>query len=164
MITYEKKASECSVDELRAFMALVIQADEVDPEGFEGRLKRAERLIFIFEAEELIGIAAIKRPSMSYIKRVFEKAQFTGNPNSFVFELGWIVIKEHFRGQRLSRVLMEKALQCTMGHKVFATTRADNIAMQKTNERYGFHIVGKRYPTSRVGRHYYLNLFINEAA
>ena len=158
-----KRPSDCSRGEIEAFMALVIEADEVDPEGLEDRVKRAEMLIFIYDdEEELIGVAAVKRPGKSYKDRVFEKAQTTEDPASFTFELGWIVIKTRFRGQHLSRVFVEAALRITAGHKVFATTRTDNVAMKKTNERYGFHPVGKPYPTNRKGRNYDLALFIKE--
>jgi predicted GNAT family N-acyltransferase len=144
------------------FMKLVIEADEVDPEGLERRVMRAERLIFLHNKKEVIGVAATKRPGKSRKESVFRKAQSTEDPTSFTFELGWIVVNERFRGQHLSRTLVEAALEVAAGHRIFATTRTDNLRMQKTIERYGFHAVGKPYPTSREGRKYDLTLFIKQ--
>jgi len=161
MKKYSKRPFDCSKIEIKMFMDLVIKAGEVEPEGLEDRVKRAEKLIFMWEDNgELIGVAAVKRPNEKYKKRVFSKAQSKEDPQSFSFEIGWIVIDERFRGQHLSRDLLDIALQITEGHKVFATTRTNNLAMQKTNKRYGLNPNGKPYPTSRKDRNYDLTLFL----
>lgn len=152
-------------DDLDAFKKLVVSAGEVDPEGFDQRVKRAQGLIFLYgESEELVGVAAVKRPNQSYKQRVFKKAKSREDPARYLFELGWVVVDDRFRGNGFSRTLVDRAVSLVAGDNLFATTRSDNIPMRKTNEKRGFVMSGVPFRTSRKDRYHELLLFIRVAS
>lgn len=128
MRTEIKRFGECSLTEIAAFRALVIEADEVDPVGFDRRLARAERLIFLYGDEsELAGVGAVKRLDEAHRQSVFQSAQSLEDSASFVFEIGWIVVNPSFRNRHLSRELVVAALSVTKNANVFATVRTNCV-------------------------------------
>lgn len=138
-----KKPSKCSEGELDSFEALVIKGSEVAIAGFRDRIKKAKRLVFLFERDNtLAGIAALKKPNIRYKKSVFKKAESKEDPDEFTFEAGWIYVKEQFRGRKYSRLLLEEVLKLTGENRVYATTRENNEAMRRTNLRFGFEQSG----------------------
>jgi RimJ/RimL family protein N-acetyltransferase len=64
---------------------------------------------------------------------------------SFDVELGWVYVLPEHRGKHYSEVLSAAANSQSDGAPVFATTRSDNIAMQKALERLQFRRVGDPY-------------------
>lgn len=161
MIT-AKKPHECSDAEIEDFAAFVRAGGEVVSEGFEGRLKLAESLLFLVQDDCLKGIAAVKNPSKSYKERIFTKAKATVQANIFPFELGWVYVLPSSRGSGFSHTLVETALCVANGQAIFATSRTDNIAMQKVLTAHGFSCHGETYNSSR-GKHQ-LNLFVFNCA
>jgi predicted GNAT family N-acyltransferase len=156
-----KKPSECSSDEIEVFEKLVAEAGEVQTEGLRTLVLRAERLVFLYSGDkELAGIAAIKRPNEGYKRKVFRQAKSQEIPNSYTYELGWVVVTEAFRGLRLSCILVEAALTVVAEAKIYATTRTDNEPMLRTNVRYGFHVSGDPYLTNRQEGNHSLSLFV----
>ena len=146
MATVLKRPSECSDQELEAFEQLVVKGGEVNPKGLGQRIRRAERLVFHFtDKHQLIGVGALKVPSTTYKHKVFKRSRSRENPNEFDFELGWVFVDKHFRGQRLSRLLVGTLLQVTKGKNVYATTKKDNEPMQKTNLRLGLKRAGSPF-------------------
>ncbi len=144
-----KRFDECSPPEIAAFKKLVIKADEVDRVGFDRRLARADRLVFLYGDEsELAGVAAVKRPNEAHKQDVFRSVQSLSDPGSFVFEIGWIV------------ELVAAALSVVGEANVFATVRTKNVRKRKTSERFGFQLSGQPSRTNREGRDYELSLFI----
>src|SRR5213075_2856984 len=103
---------------------------EVQARGLTGLVERAECLIFLYtDLDELAGVAAVKRPNEGYKRKVFSKANSPEDPDKYPYELGWVVVREHFRGLRLSHVLLENALRFAGKTKIYATTRTDNEPM-----------------------------------
>jgi GNAT superfamily N-acetyltransferase len=153
------RPTDCSSDDLDTFKKLVIGSGEVNPEGFDQRVKRAEGLVFLYWGERVVGVAAIKRSNQSYKERVFKKAKSPEDPARYLFELGWVVVEDRFRGKGFSRALVERAVSLVPGENLFATTRADNIPMRKTNENCGFVVSGERFRTSRKDKQHELLLF-----
>ncbi|AGA89263.1 hypothetical protein Thimo_0400 [Thioflavicoccus mobilis 8321] len=161
MIT-SKKPVECSEIELADFAALVRAGGEVTKTGFDGRLKRAEALLFLEQDGCLQGIAAVKNPDKKYKEGVFAKAKSTIQSGIFVFELGWVFVLPSSRGGRLSYKLVEAAVSASKGQPIFATSRVDNIAMHKALKAYGFTCHGETYPSSRGQSQ--LKLFLHSGA
>ncbi len=150
----------CSGDDLAAFCRLVQEGGEVEAGRLQSRVGRARRLIFAYEAEALVGVAALKTPNAAYKRRVFQKAK-TSLPNACRLELGWVFVVQGRRGRGLSRQLVEAALSGVHAG-MFATSRADNVAMHHTLERCGFRRAGQPYKSDRATRD--LVLYVHEAA
>ena len=156
-----KCPSDCSQDELKVFKDLVVEAGEVQTESLRFLIVRAVSLIFLYDdSGDLVGIAAVKRPNEGYKQKIFSRAKSPENSDTYNYELGWIVVREKYRGNHLSRYLVEAALKVTDEAKISATTRATNLAMRRTNERYGFRVSGKPYSSNRRNDNYELLLFV----
>jgi GNAT superfamily N-acetyltransferase len=144
-------------------VSVVIEAGEVQTGGLAGLVKRAECLVLLYtDLNELAGVAAVKRPNETYRRNVFRKANSPENPDRYPYEIGWVVVREGFRGLRLSHVLLEAALEFVGKTKIYVTTRTDNEPMLRTNKRCGLHASGEPYATDRRGGAYKLSLFIKE--
>jgi len=150
--------SQCTDAEIAAFCCLVRQGDEVDPEDLEDRARKARALVFLYVDRVLIGVAAIKRPEKRYRDGVFRKAGVPNEATEFELELGWVFVREEYRDRHYSRVLSVAAITQTERLATFATTKADNAAMQKTLEWLKFERIGKPWPSNR--RPYNLALYV----
>jgi hypothetical protein len=110
-----KRPRECSSAELQDFAAFVLAGREVSPDGLEGRINKAEMLLFLVHDGCLKGIAAVKNPEKSHRERVFRKAQATVEAKRYPFELGWVFVLPSSRGCGLSHKLVQSAISCICG-------------------------------------------------
>ena len=72
----------------------------------------------------------MKRPQLSYRRKVFAKAQATTAPDEYRVELGWVAVAKSHRGRGLSRRIISQLIGLVENENVFATTRADARAMR----------------------------------
>jgi GNAT superfamily N-acetyltransferase len=155
-----RQPSLCTGAEIAAFCDLVRQGEEVDPRGLEDRAKRAKALVLLFVDRTLAGVAALKRPARTYRDGVFQKAGVPNAAKSFDLELGWVFVPKVHRGKQYSRVLSAAALSQNERLPTFATTRADNMAMQRTLEHLAFRRLGDSWRSSR-GKREWLVLYVS---
>jgi RimJ/RimL family protein N-acetyltransferase len=154
-----KSPLKCDQHELESFEALVRMGEEVAGDGLTERIRNAAFLLFLRNADGgLIGVSALKRPNPGYRVKVFKSAHSQLRPEDYGLELGWIYLVEAERGNKLSHILLEKLLLHLNHERVYATTREHNLAMIRTNERYGFRREGNPYPAAN--RQYNLILFV----
>jgi GNAT superfamily N-acetyltransferase len=145
-----KKPEFCSKKELRTFESLVSKGGEVIKAGLSHRILKAEKLIFLFEEDGVLsGIAALKKPDPVYKKKVFDKAGSAENNDQFTFEVGWIFVEEKFRRKKYSQLLLKHILKLAGKNKIYATTREDNVAMNKTNSHLGLELSGHSYKSDK---------------
>jgi GNAT superfamily N-acetyltransferase len=137
----------CSDGEIAAFCCLVQQGDEVMGLGLEGRVRQATALSFLYINGTLVGVAALKQPHRGYRERVFKKAAVPKDSAMFELELGWVYVRPEYRKKGYSEVLSAAAKTQSDGAPIFATTRSDNHAMQKTLEHLRFRRIGESYPS-----------------
>lgn len=161
-IVIVKNPSECSPPELQDFVSLVLAGGEVTPAGLPKRVRNAQHLVFLTEANCLKGIAAVKHPALDYRRRVFQKAHASVNDMEFSLELGWVFVLPSSRGAGLSHMLLKAALSTVSGRGIFATSRSDNTPMHKALKANGFSCHGTAYASAR-GNHQ-LTLFVCNAA
>ncbi len=145
VIQAPNKVSESEFDK---FAALVIVGGEV-ADGIRERLTGAYRLGFVFYENEVVGTAAIKKPLISYRRKVFSKAKTNLSPNDYSYELGWIFLHEQHRKKGQMTRLLDKMMPLTKDKSVFSTTRSDNAVMQKILPQLGFEKVGVGYKSER---------------
>lgn len=153
-----KKPKECSGTELERFVNLVCAGEEVAASGLETRVRNAAFLIFLTEEQHLIGIAALKRPSLNYRRLVSEKAGVALETSVFPYELGWVYVIPSARGRGFSRKLVSAAIDAAGGMGMFATSRENNVCIHRTLEHLGFVRSGLLYASS-LGN-YKLQLFL----
>jgi len=161
--TVQKRPGDCTDEELNAFEGLVKKGGEVAASGLRSRIKSAQWLVFLFEENQsLAGVAALKRPSGTYKKKVFRKAKSREDPDDFRFEAGWIYIDDQFRRKGHSRVLLDAVLKLAGEGQVYATTREDNEPMRRTNRRCGLQESGSPYRSDEG--EYKLVLYLRKSA
>jgi len=151
-----KAPSKCDDKELLDFHRLVLKGEQVQAAGLKYRIRRAVLLAFYYERDTLVGVAALKRPNRAYKDEVFRKAGVFEKRDELDFELGWAFTLEKYRGKGICSCLVRKLLEESEPKNLFATTRKDNLQMQKILKQNGFRRVGKSY----VGRSCSLLLFI----
>lgn len=142
--------------DLKTFCELVLCGGEVQREGLEELVKKAKALVFLREDNEVFGVAGIKWPRNKHRNDVFRDARVPEYAYKFQLELGWIVVKPEYQKKGYSLVLSASAMSEAEGKPTFATTRLDNLPMQKTLERIGF----RRYGDSWQGRNHRLVLYV----
>ena len=136
---------EFSEAEKIAFITLVYSGGEVRKSTLQDNVKTAVRLVFLRDAGDLIGVAALKVPIHTYRDTLFAKTDVILGDAEVPYEVGYILVKETARGQGFSNVLVGTALDAAVGRGIFATSRSDNIPMHKTLARFGFEKVGKPF-------------------
>lgn len=153
-----KKPSECNEEEKNNFIQLVKRGGEVERAGLRKRIERAELLAFHYENNNLVGIAAIKQPYKTYVEQVFKKAGVSEKYNTYKLEIGWAFTIPEYRSNSICSDLIKRLISTLQLKNIFATTRTDNLSMQKILVRNGFQKVGHLYLGSNCD--YRLQLFI----
>lgn len=155
-----KSPKSCSVAEIAAFEALVIEGGEVELAGLRERILHAEQLVFIYDNNSVVvAVGAIKHPNAGYKSSVFEKSGIS-EQGGYEFEAGWLYVAKAARGKGYGRILMESICQLLPDKSCFATTRENNTAMQYLFNQFGFSKLGNSYK-SRKGN-YSLILYVKE--
>jgi GNAT superfamily N-acetyltransferase len=142
----------CTESEIATFCHLVRQGEEVQRQGLEARIRRAKALVLLHVDRQVVGVAALKQPAKTYRDGVFRKAGVANAAVSFDLELGWVFVLPAHRGKQYSRILSAAALSRSERKPTFATTRADNIAMQRTLEHLAFRRLGDSWRSDRGQR------------
>jgi len=151
---------DCAPQALADFENLVTKYGTVDPEGLTQRIREASRLLFLRGLNgQLVGVGALKRPQLSYRRKVFAKARAPIRPDEYRVELGWVAVAKSHRGRGLSRRIIGQLISLAENENLFATTRADARAMRFAAD-CGFEPAGYPYPS---GRGYDLVLYLRNA-
>lgn len=145
--TLECKApADCSEADLDRFAALVTQGGEV-ADGMRERVSTAHLLGFIKYEGHAVGVAALKKPKATYRKKVFEQAKSERSGADFLFEVGWIFLKENHRQKGQMTELLTTMFEAVTGKRIFATTRSANEVMKQVLTHFKFETSGDPYPS-----------------
>lgn len=146
-----KSPVDCTQEELHAFLAMILSGNKIMKERLEQRIRNAVFLAFAYDDAELVGIAALKRPLLTYKNRIFQQAAVPEQAKKFLYEFGYAVTKKTYRRKGVATELAQSLLQKT-NKNVFATT--GNKIAEKLLERFGFKKLGTPY------KGYNKNLFL----
>jgi len=134
---------------LAAFHALVVQGDEVDPNGLEGRIKKASTLAFGLCNGVLVAVAAVKRQELGYRRDTFKNAGISELTANYPCEFGWAFVTPEYRGKKFSIALVEKSLSSLKAENVYATTKTSNAQMHSVLGKFGFAPAGQPWRSHR---------------
>lgn len=126
-----KSPSDCSQDELEAFITLAAKGEQVEAQAIRVGASRAESLLWIGDREGLNGVAAVKIPFRSYRDDVFLKAGASDLAKEFRLELGYVCVDEKKRKKGTGAKLVSEAMNLIGGRSVFAT----NARRQRRHEK-----------------------------
>jgi len=109
--------------------------------SLRSRLERCIRIVTLThpKTDELIGLAAIKRPFKSYREKILRELL-----SEFEYELGYVSIIPRYRRLGLSAGLVREALY-RLGCNVFSTVDNKNKAIIKTLWQNDFEFCGNFY-------------------
>lgn len=145
----DKAGARCTDPEIAAFCELVRKGDEVDPDGLEGRVRRALLLSFGTSDGALVAVAGIKNPYSGYRTGVFEKSRSELSPLDFGVELGWVMVDEAVRRRGYARHVLAAVLESLKGDRIYTTSRAANKPMHALLLGHGFELAGRPWRSSR---------------
>src|SRR5260370_13672111 len=139
------RPGECTRAELGTFVGTGAEGGQVALAGREGRIVAASWLGFHYVGDEFVGVAALKRPTPSRVRRVYGGTEASEPTLQPLVELGWVHTKERFRGRGIARRLCEQLLEKASAGQVFATVRQDNDPMRHVLAALGLPQVGKPF-------------------
>ena len=137
-----EEANNFSENDLESFKQILLSAEQVREETFPALIQRNPRVVLVYE-NTIVAIGALKIPNEDYKKGVFKKAQSKEDPNSYKFELGWVVSLAKGNGKLVVKILAD------VNENLYATTRADNHKMISILKRNGFQQTGMPYKSER---------------
>ena len=140
---------DCSEEELERFHEMLLTQHLCTANGLMDRIKRAERLGFIYSeamGDTPLGIGALKRPYPDYTNRVFAQAG-SATPANIHLELGWLYILPAFRRQGLCNYLVSFLLD-GIRRPIYATCGVNNQNMIRVLENFSFRRAGSPWQSS----------------
>lgn len=148
---------QCSELEVDSFIRLVSAGGEVADHGLRRRVMAAASLVYAHRDQELVGVAALKKPNPHYRSSVAIRSGVNLPPRLYAYELGWVFVMSAARDNGYGTLLSRRAIESAGNHGVFATSRTDNVPMHNTLAKLGFIQVGRPYASHRGM--YFLQLF-----
>ncbi|MGM9478729.1 hypothetical protein ACS5PU_20060 [Pedobacter sp. GSP4] len=140
-----KRPSDCSITELHYFYLMLRKGNKVSPIDLPLKILHAEFLGFCYQHKKLVGISAIKRPTISYLMDVHQKAGVVSRINKPFMEVGYSYTRSAFRQKGISstlkRMLLQKINQ--YGGTLFSTTATPSSQRFLLNN--GFRACGNPY-------------------
>ncbi|WP_318489218.1 hypothetical protein [Photobacterium leiognathi] len=156
MKTIIKSPTDCTDNEIDTFVRMTEEGGQVRTYQLRSKILRAQKLVFIYDNESCVAIAALKTPADSYKAKVFNAADVQDKLTSYHFEIGYIYATVSGVGNQL----MEGVIEASEESAIFATTRDSNAVMQHLLPKFGLNKLGKSYKNDS-GK-YLLGLFGNE--
>ena len=136
-------------DHIDRFKSLVLAGGEVAEHGLRDLILAANWLAFGWEDDQLLGIAGLKNPKLSYRDRISKSSGVALKVDELPLEFGWVFIEHIGRGRGLSLPLGQSLIEATNRQGVFATSRSDNLRMHKTLNKLGFTRMGTEWPSKQ---------------
>ena len=136
-----KHAAPSDVDE---FVRLVAYGGAVKEHYVrQGTSRDGAKLVFARIEDTVVGVAALKVPGVNY-RGGIERSSKSGHPlpaDEYPFELGYVAVPEAYSGRGIAGTLIEKVIELSDGHGLFATTSTPAM-MKALLPRAGFKQVG----------------------
>lgn len=143
-----KRPSDCTPDEIRAFINVAVKGGEVMERDIERGAKHARCLLWIDESGTPLAVAALKKPFESYRKNIIDKSGAALPTAQFPYEFGYAYTEEKHRRRGYGKELLEKALEVASPDGVYATLRADNDSMCSLLKKNSFIPSGHEYDST----------------
>ncbi|KQM76353.1 hypothetical protein ASE74_20120 [Pedobacter sp. Leaf216] len=119
-----KKPADCSITQLHHFYMLLKKGNKVSPVDLPLKIFNAAFLAFCYNGKRLVGISAIKKPSLTYLKDVHQKAGISNGIHQNFLEVGYSFTRESVRRKGISSTLKRMLLKKINDHQgiLFSTT------------------------------------------
>ncbi len=140
-----RKPSECSEKDIENFLRVLENSDHIGKSRLRERVMKARLLAFHYENDALVGVLALKQPSRSYKKKIFEMAGAPYDSSKFSVEIGWAFTLPEYRGRGIFSSLHKKIISGAGNINIYTTIRTTNTLLQAFLEKNGFRKTGSPY-------------------
>ena len=140
--------------EKRECVALIVEGGAVDRESVEQWFPRSVLVAVQRWASAIVGVGVIKPVRRRYTERVAKRSG--AELQLGIHELGYITVREGYRGQGMSRAIVQALLAAHEG-PLFAST--SNVWMIRTLKQFGFAQRGNTWCGNRRDE---LSLWVRE--
>lgn len=155
-----KKYSDLSEPERVQIINLILKGDEVNSATLPNRLSESALIAYFIDSNKIMATATIKMPLDSYKTKVFYDSNSNLSISDYIYELGYVMVDENCRGGKLASRLCRELTKIFLSQNLFATTRVDNVPMQKILKNNYFSEIGIMYPNRTNTT--FLKLFIKQ--
>lgn len=145
-----KQPSDCSQKEINDFYEMVLEGGQDVKETIKDGVNRSYLLGFHYVKNDLIGIAAIKKPMDYWKSFILKNAKLTNFINKIKFEFGYVYTRPEFENNKICSNLTRSLLKKVDAVNIFATTKTTNKKMIHILEKNGF----KKYGNFIMGVQY----------
>ena len=140
-----KRPVDCSITQLHHFYMLLRKGNKVSPIDLPLKIFSAEFLAFCYNGKRLVGISAIKRPTVSYLEDVYRKAGIVTDIHQPFLEVGYSFTRESVRKKGISGTLKRMLLKKISAHKGFVFSTTATPSSQRFLMFNGFRPKGTPY-------------------
>lgn len=142
MTTIIAQPKDIKADHLKQILDLIIKGGQVNPDGLQVKILRADLVAYILQDDHVICTATLKNPYLSYRKKIFNSAQAKSS-SEYNKELGYIVTNPNFENKGHCQKLIKTFFNKISEHSIYATTRKPS--MVHILGKFGFSQTGKIY-------------------
>lgn len=142
MTTIILQPKDINPDHLKQILTLIIKGGQVNRDGLQNRILRADLIAYMIQNEQVICTATLKNPHSSYRTKVFNQAKTEIVPDNYK-ELGYIVTHPNFERKGHCQKLLKIFFKEIDRYSLFATTRKPSIV--HILRKFGFSQAGKTY-------------------
>lgn len=132
---------------------LIKKGGQVNMDYFDAGWGRNPIVATIWSDEKLVACGALKVPDPIYKQRLFVERAKTADPfENIKYELGWIVTDEAYRGRGFCINIIKMLLNykgTETEETFYATSRLDNLSIQKILKCQGFRESGEPFKSKR---------------
>jgi len=136
---------EATGRQIKDFKTVADSGGESFMENFEYKLLYTVELMgFCYDDNKLVGIRALKTPSLEQVKSYMVKV---GRPDlHFKYELGYAAVLPEARGRGIYQKLTEGMLEY-LKEPAYIVTRKENHPVIHTMSKLGFETIGCEFPS-----------------
>ena len=137
-----KKPSDCTSEEKRSFVDLVVSGDQNVPSHVRNSFNKLVWVGLLYEGDEIKAVSSLKKGNNV---NIFDKAGVEEMASDYPYEVGFSFTSPSSRGKGYNTKL-KKELFAKVGSKgIFATIRVTNKESMAVNKKLGFKPLGEPY-------------------
>lgn len=143
--TFIRRPQDCSKKMKSLFIQIATAGGEADAYRVKNSLAYTEALFFIGIGTNIIGVSALLRPRLDYLKHLFENAGVPQMCNPYSVESCWLSVLQEHRGKGIWRHARAAKLEY-MGNRPFhSVRRVDNTNVSNLQKENEYTVAGTEF-------------------
>jgi RimJ/RimL family protein N-acetyltransferase len=134
-----KKPSDCSKEEKRNFIELVVSGNQNTPSHVRNSFNKLVWVGLLYEDDEIKAVSSLKKGDPD----IFDRAESEEDPKDYPYEVGFSFTDHNSRGKGFNKILKKELFDKVGNRGIYATIRVTNKESMAVNTKIGFRPVGK---------------------